>query len=99
MDPAVKRLAVQVEDHSMAHNELEGPTEGGGWVKVWDRGCYEQGGRVAWPEALESGHAVFVLHGEHLRGGFALQRTRGRGEKSQWLFVKRRDDATHPRRH
>ena len=45
---------------------------------VWDRGSYEQGGRVAWPEALERGHAVFVLHGEKLRGGFALQRT-GRG--------------------
>ena len=36
---------------------------------VWDRGTYEQGGRVAWPEALERGHAVFVLHGEKLRGG------------------------------
>ena len=43
---------------------------------VWDRGTYEQGGRVPWPEALERGHAVFVLHGEKLRGGFALQRTR-----------------------
>ena len=47
---------------------------------VWDHGSYEQGGRVAWPEALERGHAVFVLHGEKLRGGFALQRTRRRGE-------------------
>jgi DNA ligase D-like protein (predicted 3'-phosphoesterase) len=91
MDPGVKRLAVQVEDHGMAHNEFEGPTGHGG-VIVWDRGSYEQGGRVAWPEALERGHAVFVLHGEKLRGGFALQRTRGSGEKSQWLLVKRRDE-------
>lgn len=90
MDPAVKRLAVQVEDHSMGHNDFEGPTGGGGWVKIWDRGWYEQGGRVAWPEALERGHAVFVLHGEKLQGGFALQRTRGTGEKAQWLLVKRR---------
>jgi DNA ligase D-like protein (predicted 3'-phosphoesterase) len=90
MDPAVKRLAVQVEDHGLAHNDFEGPTEHGG-VIVWDRGSYEQGGRVAWPEALERGHAVFVLHGEKLRGGFALQRTRGEGEKSQWLLLKRRD--------
>jgi hypothetical protein len=58
---------------------------------VWDRGSYEQGGRVAWPEALERGHAVFVLKGEKLRGGFALQRT-GRGGESQWLLVKRRDE-------
>jgi DNA ligase D-like protein (predicted 3'-phosphoesterase) len=92
MDPGVKRLAVQVEDHGMAHNDFEGPTGHGG-VIVWDQGSYEQGGRVAWPEALERGHAVFVLHGEKLQGGFALQRTRGEGEKSQWLLLKRKDDA------
>ncbi len=94
MDPAVKRLAVQVSDHALSHNDFEGPTEGGG-VIVWDRGSYEQGGRVPWPEALERGHAVFVLHGEKLRGGFALQRTRP-GEKPQWLLIKRRDDAARP---
>jgi len=90
LDPAVKRLAIEVEDHSLAHNEFEGELDGG-WVKIWDRGTYEQGGRVPWPEALERGHAVFVLHGEKLRGGFALQRTR-RGEKPQWLLIKRRDE-------
>jgi len=94
MDPAVKRLAVQVEDHEISYNSFEGATEGGG-VIVWDRGSYEQGGRVAWPEALERGHAVFVLHGEKLRGGFALQRTRP-GEKPQWLLIKRRDDEARP---
>lgn len=90
MDPAVKRLAVQVEDHQLSHNEFEGELDGG-WVKLWDRGTYEQGGRVPWPEALERGHAVFVLHGEKLQGGFALQRT-GQGEKPQWLLIKRRDE-------
>jgi DNA ligase D-like protein (predicted 3'-phosphoesterase) len=94
MDPAVKRFAVQVEDHSMAHNEFEGQA-GSGAVIIWDRGFYEQGGRVPWPEALERGHAVFVLHGEKLRGGFALQRTRG-GEKRQWLLIKRRDEHACP---
>jgi DNA ligase D-like protein (predicted 3'-phosphoesterase) len=94
MDPAVKRLAVQVEDHSISHNNFEGPTGKGG-VIVWDRGHYEQGGRVAWPEALDRGHAVFVLHGEKLRGGFALQRTRP-GEKPQWLLIKRRDEQARP---
>jgi DNA ligase D-like protein (predicted 3'-phosphoesterase) len=91
MDPAVKRLAVQVEDHSLSHNSFEGRTEGGA-VIVWDRGAYEQGGRVPWPEALERGHAVFVLHGEKLRGGFALQRTGPVGERSRWLLIKRRDE-------
>jgi DNA ligase D-like protein (predicted 3'-phosphoesterase) len=94
MDPAVKRLAVQVGDHSISHNEFEGATDGGG-VIVWDHGQYEQGGRVAWPEAIERGHAVFVLHGEKLRGGFALQRTRP-GEKPQWLLIKRRDEQAKP---
>jgi DNA ligase D-like protein (predicted 3'-phosphoesterase) len=94
MDPAAKRLAVQVADHEIAHNSFEGATDGGG-VIVWDRGLYEQGGRVPWPEALERGHAVFVLHGEKLRGGFALQRTRP-GAKPQWLLIKRRDDEALP---
>jgi DNA ligase D-like protein (predicted 3'-phosphoesterase) len=94
LDPAAKRLAVQVEDHSLEHNDFEGPTEHGG-VIVWDRGTYEQGGRVPWPEALERGHAVFVLHGEKLHGGFALQRTRP-GAKPQWLLVKRRDEDARP---
>jgi DNA ligase D-like protein (predicted 3'-phosphoesterase) len=90
MDPTVKRLAVEVEDHGMGHNDFEGPTDGGG-VIIWDRGSYEQGGRVPWPEALDRGHAVFVLHGEKLSGGFALQRT-SEGSKPQWLLIKRRDE-------
>jgi DNA ligase D-like protein (predicted 3'-phosphoesterase) len=104
LDPSVKRLAVQVEDHGLEHNSFEGPTDNGA-VVVWDRGRYEQGGRVPWPAALDRGHAVFVLHGEKLRGGFALQRTgAGQGARkaqanrararadAQWLLVKRRDE-------
>lgn len=94
LDPAVKRLAVEVEDHAVDHGSFEGATENGA-VIVWDRGSYEQGGRVPWPGALERGHAVFVLHGRKLRGGFALQRTRP-GSKPQWLLVKRRDDHARP---
>lgn len=94
MDPAVKRLAIEVADHSLSYNDFEGTVDGG-HVIVWDRGCYEQGGRVPWPEALERGHAVFVLHGEKLRGGFALQRTTG-GAQPQWLLIKRRDDEARP---
>jgi DNA ligase D-like protein (predicted 3'-phosphoesterase) len=94
MDPAVRRMAIQVPDHALAHAAFEGETESG-FVRIWDRGTYEQGGRVPWPEALERGHAVFVLHGELLRGGFALQRTRG-GDKPQWLLIKRKDDDARP---
>lgn len=94
LDPAVKRLALEVADHTIDYNSFEGAIDDGR-VIVWDRGHYEQGGRVAWPEALERGHAVFVLHGEKLHGGFALQRTRP-GEKPQWLLIKRRDEDARP---
>ena len=82
LDPAVKRFAIEAAERG----------EGG---TVWDQGTYEQGGRVPWPEALVRGHAVFVLHGERLRGGFALQRTR-RGAKPAWLLIKRRDGEARP---
>jgi len=96
MDPAVKRLAVEAENDELSRDDFEGSLEDGA-VVVWDRGSYEQGGRVPWPEALERGHAVFVLHGEKLRGGFALQRTRP-GARPQWLLIKRRDDEARPSR-
>ncbi len=73
LDPAVKRMAFEGDEQGTA---------------VWDGGPYEQGGRVAWPEAIERGHAVFVLHGAKLKGGFALQRTK----PGMWLLIKRRDD-------
>jgi DNA ligase D-like protein (predicted 3'-phosphoesterase) len=94
LDPSAKRLAVQVEDHDISHNGFEGG-HGQRGVIVWDRGSYEQGGRVPWPEALARGHAVFVLHGEKLRGGFALQRTRP-VTPPQWLLIKRRDEEARP---
>jgi DNA ligase D-like protein (predicted 3'-phosphoesterase) len=91
MDPAQKRMAIQVDDHAV----LAAALEESGTAIVWDSGTYEQGGRVPWPEAIERGHAVFVLHGEKLRGGFALQRTR-EGDKPQWLLIKRRDEQALP---
>ncbi len=85
MDPAAKRFAIEVATPD-------------GDADVWDQGVYEQGGRVPWPKALERGHAVLVLHGEQLRGGFALQRTRPAdgARAAQWLLVKRKDE--HARR-
>ena len=88
LDPAVKRLAVAVADHAID----EGVSEDSRAI-VWDRGSYEQGGRVPWPAALDRGHAVFVLHGRKLRGGYALQRT---GAGTQWLLIKRRDEEARP---
>ena len=82
MVPADKRFATELA----AGDARDEP------VGIFDTGPYEQGGRVAWPEAIARGHAVFVLHGDQLRGGFALQRTRGDGPGSGWLLIKRRDE-------
>lgn len=84
MDPAVKRMAIATAEHDLAAAA----------EPAWDRGNYERGGRVPWPEAIERGHAVFVLHGARLRGGFALQRT-GRGGP-RWLLIKRKDEEARP---
>jgi DNA ligase D-like protein (predicted 3'-phosphoesterase) len=94
MNPADKRLAVEVEDHSMRWGEFEGkvgPGYGEGAVIVWDRGGYECLDDVPMTEALERGKASFRLEGEKLRGGFTLVRTSA-GAKPQWLLIKRRDD-------
>ena len=96
MDPAEKRLAVEVEDHSLSWGEFEGrigPGYGEGAVIVWDRGSYEGLDDVPMAEALERGKASFRLAGEKLHGGFTLVRTRGRAGKPQWLLIKKRDEA------
>src|SRR4051812_43834055 len=86
-DPAEKRLAVQVDDHSLSHGDYEGPT-----VIVWDDGVYEPlASSVPFAAALDAGHASFWLEGSKLRGGWTLHRTSA-GAKPQWLLIKRRDE-------
>ena len=94
MDPTVKRLAVEVEDHEHRPQRVRGRRGRRRRDHLGPRRV-RAGRSRPWPEALERGHAVFVLHGEKLRGGFALQRTRG-GDKPQWLLIKRRDDHAAP---
>ncbi len=95
-DPQVKRLAVEVEDHSLEYGDFEGTigegSYGAGTVSVWDRGTYRNlDDEHSMAEALDGGHAKFWLAGKRLRGGWTLQRTSA-GEKPQWLLIKRRDD-------
>ena len=87
MDPAEKRLAVEVEDHSLAHGRFEGVRR----VSIWDRGTYEPLDDVGIEAALERGKASFRLDGEKLHGAFTLVRTRGDEKKPQWLLIKQRD--------
>jgi DNA ligase D-like protein (predicted 3'-phosphoesterase) len=104
-DPRDKRLAMAVEDHSLDHADFEGKLGGGygaGAVIVWDKGTYRNitrrdGEEVPIDRALAGGHAVVELHGEKLRGGYALTRT-DREPRERWLLVKTRDEAADARR-
>jgi DNA ligase D-like protein (predicted 3'-phosphoesterase) len=104
-DPRDKRLAMEVEDHSLGYADFEGvhpPGYGAGAVIVWDNGTYRNlterdGEAVPMGEALDAGHASFWLEGHKLRGGWSLRRIRA-GAKPQWLLVKRRDERADARR-
>jgi DNA ligase D-like protein (predicted 3'-phosphoesterase) len=92
LDPAVKRLAVQVDDHELEeHLDYEDDRK-----IVWDTGLYlpaEEPG-----PALERGHLRFVLSGQKLRGAFALTRTRMGGDARNWILVKVDDEYAVPGR-
>ncbi len=92
MVPADKRFASELAPTAIVGASTASGSADAQAPPTFDAGRYEQGGRVPWPEAVLRGHAVFVLHGDHLRGGFALQRTRGEGPGSGWLLIKRRDE-------
>jgi DNA ligase D-like protein (predicted 3'-phosphoesterase) len=92
-DPREKRLAVEVQDHSLGHADFEGLI-GAGRVIVWDAGTYRSLTDGPVEDALENGHLSVWLEGEKLRGGWTLQRTGG----AQWLLIKRRDECADARR-
>jgi bifunctional non-homologous end joining protein LigD len=73
-EKGVRRLAVQVEDHSIAHMSHEGRN-----VRIWDEGTYD-------PEKWEDDKIVFELHGKRLEGRYALIRTDGKN----WLIHRTR---------
>ena len=100
VDPAVRRLAMEVEDHPIEYNTFEGTIPkgqyGGGTVMLWDRGTYTADESDGDDEATlrreyAAGKMSFTLHGERLQGSFALIRTRGSADKPQWLLMKHRD--------
>jgi bifunctional non-homologous end joining protein LigD len=102
LDPAIRRLAVMVEDHPLEYQEFEGVipegSYGAGAVIIWDRGSYHhpaaedrEGTERLMREGLKKGHITFILEGSKLRGEFALVKTKF-SEKS-WLLLKARDSA------
>jgi len=98
LDPKVRHLAVHVEDHPIDYETFEGVIPGGeygsGDVIVWDRGTYEMHRDEEAGAAIENGELHFELHGEKLRGGIVLVRTKGygRGGKDNWLVLHKRDE-------
>jgi bifunctional non-homologous end joining protein LigD len=108
LDPAVKRLAIQVEDHPIEYNQFEGTIpageHGGGTVMIWDYGTYSAAGDEDDAEAVlragyRRGDFKFVLRGKRLRGSWVLVRTKGRGDRSgrgQWLLIKHRYETADP---
>lgn len=91
LDPKIKRLAMQVEDHPVDYAKFEGVIPegeyGGGTVMVWDYGTYKPEETTNVAEALAKGELKFSLDGEKLKGSWVLVRTRDR----QWLLLKHRD--------
>lgn len=102
-DPKTKRLAMMVEDHPFDYKDFEGIIPkgeyGGGTVIVWDEGSYEPIEQIKGKKAqekhlleqLNSGSLKIILHGEKLKGEFALVKTHGMGENA-WLLIKHKDD-------
>jgi len=103
LDPAQKRLAVEVEDHPLDYGDFEGTIPqgeyGGGTVQLWDRGYWQPEGPLSVDDAIAKGDLKFTLAGDRLHGSFVLVRMRGDkfgSKKPQWLLIKHRDADARP---
>jgi bifunctional non-homologous end joining protein LigD len=98
LNPADKRLAVEVEDHPLDYGDFEGTIPkgeyGGGTVMLWDRGFWSPEGAKSTEEAFSAGDLKFALEGAKLKGSWVLVRMRGDrfgGKRTNWLLIKHRD--------
>jgi bifunctional non-homologous end joining protein LigD len=98
LNPADKRLAVEVEDHPLDYGDFEGTIPageyGGGTVMLWDRGFWIPEGAKSTEDAFHAGDLKFTLEGEKLKGSWVLVRMRGDkfgGKRTNWLLIKHRD--------
>jgi bifunctional non-homologous end joining protein LigD len=98
LDPTVKRLAVEVDDHSLSYltfvGELPEGSYGAGRVYRWDIGTFEPAEGEDPLEDWKKGSLRFRLNGKRLRGEWRLFRMKGRKEngKPLWLLQKIRDE-------
>ncbi len=102
-DPAVKRLAMQVEDHPLDYATFEGVIPAGNYgagdVLIFDHGTWSLVAGST-PDSvgkqLGKGHLRFTLQGDKLRGAWDLIRTGTEGEKPRWILRKAPDDEAGP---
>ena len=99
LDPADKRLAVEVEPHPLDYGDFEGTIPdgqyGGGTVMLWDRGYWAPEPGFDVEKGLKKGELKVVFAGERMQGGYVLVRIRNDrtgGKRSNWLLIKHRDD-------
>ncbi len=98
-DPAVKRLAVEVEDHPLDYGSFEGVIPAGnygaGTVQLWDAGTWAPQSPETLADDYARGSIKMILAGERLAGGWALVRLKSdRGKPSKranWLLIKEKD--------
>jgi len=99
LDPATRHLAMRVEDHPVDYIDFEGEIApgnyGAGQVAIWDHGTYETLEEGDPLEQVAAGKIAFRLHGQKLKGDFALVQMRSRGGK-QWLLIKSKDEYAQP---
>jgi bifunctional non-homologous end joining protein LigD len=93
LDPADKRLAVEVEDHPLEYGDFEGVIPehqyGAGKVEIWDRGTWTPDGDAG--RGLREGHLTFSLSGKRLSGRWALIRMKRAERQQPWLLIKERE--------
>jgi bifunctional non-homologous end joining protein LigD len=89
-----------VEDHPLEYGNFEGTIPegnyGAGSVMLWDRGTYELLGDLPAPDQMARGDLKFRLHGEKLKGEFALVLMKGRGKGNEWLLLKKKGPEAVP---
>ena len=103
LNPAQKRLAVEVEDHPLDYGDFEGTIPrgeyGGGTVQLWDRGFWCPEGSRSAAEQLRAGELKFRLEGQRLHGSWVLVRMKSDrfgGKRTNWLLIKHRDASAVP---
>ncbi len=98
LDPAVKRLAVEVGDHSLAYltftGELPEGSYGAGRVYCWDIGTYEAAPQSDMLDDWQKGALKFCLNGKRLKGEWRLFKMKNRKEEGKplWLLQKIKDE-------